>query len=207
MSSDTSSSKTLPSRLDYEQLEPRPGREQILVIDGDGIDALVRLTEAARAAGVDLTGRGRVLYAPDHRGVDRSPEIQALGFTDIHHETDRDALVARLRDLLRGAQMGQRVYAAGSDTLLALAVREVLDAGLPRDAIQTEHCGSTARRVQCVHCKGFTENVTVDPVRCSHCGLHLLVRDHYSRRLGAYQGVCIDAEDPGDVPQAEERFA
>jgi hypothetical protein len=29
------------------------------------------------------------------------------------------------------------------------------------------------------------------------------VRDHYSRRLAAYQGVCIDAEDPGNVPESK----
>ena len=57
--------------------------------------------------------------------------------------------------------------------------------------------------MQCVHCKGITEDVEVDPFQCSHCGLHLFVRDHYSRRLAAYQGVCIDAEDPGNVPPSK----
>ncbi len=55
-------------------------------------------------------------------------------------------------------------------------------------------------------CKGFTENVTTSPVRCSHCGLNFCVRDHYSRRLGAFQGVCIDAEVPGEAPAPEEIF-
>ena len=32
----------------------------------------------------------------------------------------------------------------------------------------------------------------------------LFVRDHFSRRLGAFQGVCIDAETPGDVPEPVE---
>jgi hypothetical protein len=31
----------------------------------------------------------------------------------------------------------------------------------------------------------------------------LFVRDHYSRRLAAYQGVCIDAEDPGNIPEVK----
>jgi dimethylamine monooxygenase subunit C len=60
--------------------------------------------------------------------------------------------------------------------------------------------------MQCVHCKGITEDVTTNPARCSHCGLMLLVRDHYSRRIGAFQGVCIDAEVPGDVPSMEVAF-
>jgi hypothetical protein len=36
--------------------------------------------------------------------------------------------------------------------------------------------------------------------------LHLFVRDHYSRRLAAFQGVNIDAEDKGQIPPAVERF-
>lgn len=79
-------------------------------------------------------------------------------------------------------------------------------AGLPHEAVQMEHRGSTVRRVQCVHCKGITENVRTDPFVCAHCGLNLFVRDHYSRRIAAFQGVCIDAEDPGQVPPAVERF-
>jgi dimethylamine monooxygenase subunit C len=57
-----------------------------------------------------------------------------------------------------------------------------------------------------VHCKGITENVATDPFRCGHCGLNLFVRDHYSRRIAAFQGVNIDAEDPGQVPEPVVRF-
>jgi dimethylamine monooxygenase subunit C len=60
--------------------------------------------------------------------------------------------------------------------------------------------------VQCVHCKGFTENVTATPFVCAHCGLNLFVRDHYSRRLGAFQGVCVDAEEPGVLPPVEDLY-
>ena len=42
---------------------------------------------------------------------------------------------------------------------------------------------------------------------CSGCGLSLLVRDHFSRRIGAFQGVCIDAEVPGTAPPPEAVFA
>ncbi|MEI9901745.1 MAG: dimethylamine monooxygenase subunit DmmA family protein [Hyphomicrobium sp.] len=56
-------------------------------------------------------------------------------------------------------------------------------------------------RVQCVHCKGFTENVVASPVKCAQCGLTLAVRDHYSRRYAAFIGVCVDAEVPGEIPE------
>ena len=90
--------------------------------------------------------------------------------------------------------------------VVANGTREAMEAGLPFEAVQTEHRGSLSRRVQCVHCKGITENVKTDPFQCSHCGLHLFVRDHYSRRLAAFQGVNIDAEDKGQIPPAVERF-
>ena len=102
--------------------------------------------------------------------------------------------------------MGLQIYAAGTDGLMGQVQREVGAAGLPHTALQMEHRGSLARRVQCVHCKGITENVVHDPFQCSHCGLHLFVRDHYSRRHAAFQGVNIDAEDPGSVPASVERF-
>ena len=99
-----------------------------------------------------------------------------------------------------------KIYLTGTEGMMGQVLRDAMDAGLPYQSIQTEHRGSTVRRVQCVHCKGVTENVRTDPFQCSHCGLHLFVRDHYSRRIAAFQGVNIDAEDPGEVPPAVERF-
>ena len=102
--------------------------------------------------------------------------------------------------------MGLRVYLSGTEGLIGLAMQAALDAGIDHSSIQTEQRGSLARRVQCVHCKGVTENVTTQPVTCSHCGLLLFVRDHYSRRLAAFQGVCINAEDPSERPETEELY-
>ena len=102
--------------------------------------------------------------------------------------------------------MGLQLYLAGTEGLIGQGQYEAMAAGIPYRSIQTEHRGSLARRVQCVHCKGITESVRTDPFACVHCGLHLFVRDHYSRRIAAFQGVNIDAEAPGTVPPAVERF-
>jgi predicted RNA-binding Zn-ribbon protein involved in translation (DUF1610 family) len=85
-------------------------------------------------------------------------------------------------------------------------MRETIDFGVDYKSIRNEHRGSEARRVQCVHCKGITEDVKTSPYKCTHCGLNLLVRDHYSRRLAAFQGVSIEAEEPGTAPPPEELF-
>ena len=114
------------------------------------------------------------------------------------------ALTAGLFSLGASAQPGPGPGGGmGGMTQVAAAAQA---AGLVYEAVQMEHRGSLARRVQCVHCKGVTENVTHDPFVCSHCGLNLFVRDHFSRRLAAFQGVNIDAEDPGLVPESVERF-
>jgi hypothetical protein len=112
----------------------------------------------------------------------------------------------RLKQTLTNAHMGLRVYLAGTEGLIGQAMQVALEAGIDHTSMQTEHRGSLARRMQCVHCKGITENVTTQPATCSHCGLLLLVRDHYSRRFAAFQGVCINAEDPSENPLKEEVF-
>ena len=62
-----------------------------------------------------------------------------------------------------------------------------MNAGIPHTAIQTEHRGSVARRMQCVHCKGITEDVETGSFRVLSLWTELFVRDHYSRRLAAFQ--------------------
>jgi ribosome maturation factor RimP len=42
------------------------------------------------------------------------------------------------------------------------------------------------------------------PVICAGCKRPLLVRDHFSRFLGAYVGVQINAEDPTEEPATKE---
>ena len=74
-----------------------------------------------------------------------------------------------------------------------------LEAGIDHTSIQTEHRGSLARRMQCVHCKGITENVTTQPATCSHCGLLLLVRDHYS-------GASRPSRASASMPRIAARF-
>lgn len=114
--------------------------------------------------------------------------------------------IQRLKGVLAGAHMGARIYAAGTETLIGFAVQLAQEFGMDARAVLTEHRGTRARRVQCVHCKGFTENVTTNIVTCAHCAAHLLVRDHYSRRLAAFQGVCVDAEVSGELPDIVEVF-
>jgi dimethylamine monooxygenase subunit C len=115
-------------------------------------------------------------------------------------------LLNRLHINLVNAKMGMRLYISGTEGFIGQAMKVALDQNIDFNSIRTEHRGSTARRVQCVHCKGITDDVKTSPFKCTHCGLDLLVRDHYSRRLAAFQGVCIDAEERGTAPPPVEMF-
>ncbi len=195
----------IKSRPVYGELEPRPGSAHLVVADGEGAGAVRDLVAHAvdRAA---MLARMHIMYAPGPNGTDEAASLQALGAAQFYRAPTIAAMLPRLRRVLQDAHMGTQFYLTGTEGLMGQAEREIMQTGFPVAAIQKEHRGSTVRRVQCVHCKGITENVRTDPFKCSHCGLNLFVRDHYSRRLAAFQGVNIDAEEPGRVPPAVERF-
>ena len=194
------------SRPVYGELTPRPGSGHLFVADGEGAEAILDLFQKAGAQASSLLEKSHIIYTPGPNGTDLGARLEALGAAQYHRSPSFASAQSRLKKVLADAHMGLQIYLAGTEGLMGQAQRDVIEAGLPHEAVQTEHRGSTVRRVQCVHCKGITENVRTDPFKCSHCGLHLFVRDHYSRRLAAFQGVNIDAEDPGQVPDAVERF-
>ncbi|WP_020181414.1 dimethylamine monooxygenase subunit DmmA family protein [Methylopila sp. M107] len=179
-------------------------RRHLVAAEGEGalaaLDAFVEAGDAMAATTVVYTPGGSA-------GEDHAAKLAALKPDALHVMPTVETALIRLNGLLATAQMGTRLYAAGVEGFVGQVVAAGIEHGVEPYSIRTEHRGSLARRVQCVHCKGFMENVTVSPIDCAHCGVPLLVRDHYSRRLGAFQGVSIDAEAPGDVPPAEELYA
>lgn len=181
------------SRPRYAPLEPRPCRSALMICDAPGSAALAALFAAAP----DLGPKAQVLHLGD------APALAGSGAVLVR-VGNTAALDAAIDRALAGAGMGLQAFLAGSAGLIGQAQARLLAAGLPGGAIQADHCGPPARRMQCVHCKTIAENVATDPYTCPGCGRALLVRDHYSRRLGAFQGVCIDAETPGEVPDPVE---
>ncbi|MCC5954475.1 MAG: hypothetical protein JJU07_00135 [Natronohydrobacter sp.] len=192
---------SIASRPVYGTLKPRKGTQHLMIADGAGAEALLDLVASAP----EIMAQAHVIFIS--RGSDtHSEKLRAAGPAILHVGPSYPATVQRIRRVLQDTVMGAQIYLAGTEGLIGQAMNEALQAGIPLAAIQTEHRGSVARRVQCVHCKGITEGVMTDPFVCSHCGLNLFVRDHYSRRLAAFQGVCIDAEDPGEVPDPVELY-
>ncbi|MBE1285077.1 MAG: hypothetical protein GJ676_17325 [Rhodobacteraceae bacterium] len=194
---------SITSRPVYGELEVRPGKHHLMIADAEGAEAILGLASSAPA---DLWAQTHIIYIPKSTGETYTGDLRALNPAQMYVGPSYEAAKQRIEDTFAKAHMGLQVYLTGTEGLMGQAMAAAIAAGIPHTAIQTEHRGSTARRMQCVHCKGITEDVTTDPFVCSHCGLNLFVRDHYSRRLAAFQGVCIDAEDPGNVPPQVEVF-
>jgi predicted RNA-binding Zn-ribbon protein involved in translation (DUF1610 family) len=187
--------ESIRSRPLWGTLEPRPGLHHLMIADAEGAEAILDVATPELMAGAHI-----IFIA---KGTDYGDQLRGLNPAQYYEGPSYEASASRIQRVLQDAKMSTQVYLAGTEGLMGQAMRECTNAGIPFTAVQTEHRGSTARRMQCVHCKGITEDVETDPFVCAHCGLNLFVRDHYSRRLAAYQGVCIDAEDPGNVPEAK----
>ncbi|PDT26388.1 hypothetical protein CO660_27960 [Rhizobium sp. L9] len=195
----------IKSRPVYRGLTIQPrARRHIFALEGEGAKALL---DQQPALDDTALSRSEILYvARGSQGSGLDESLRRLGADMFFTAPTIATLLFRLKGSLATAHMGTRLYISGTEGFIGQAMLVALDYGMDHASIITEHRGSLARRVQCVHCKGITDDVTTSPFACSHCGLTLLVRDHYSRRLAAFQGVNIDAEEPGSAPQPEELF-
>lgn len=108
---------------------------------------------------------------------------------------DPDRLKAGLLGALAAEAVGTRLYVCGDESFLwrirGIAVR----AGLQDDELELIRVGSR-RQLYCVHCSTLQEISDETEIVCAKCRVRLMVREHFSRRLGAYMGVCIDPDHP-----------
>ncbi|QPC94261.1 dimethylamine monooxygenase subunit DmmA family protein [Mesorhizobium sp. INR15] len=195
--------KSIISRPVYGTLSPQLGRHHLFVADAEGARAI---SDMAAKAPAGFFTDAHIIYIAGSGSEANVVALEALGPAQFYQGPSFASALPRLKQTLTNAHMGLRVYLAGTEGLIGQAMQAALEAGIDHTSMLTEHRGSLARRMQCVHCKGITENVTTQPAACSHCGLLLLVRDHYSRRIAAFQGVCINAEDRSEIPPIEEAF-
>jgi len=182
------------------------GRYHLMLGMGPGADALLRvlaeIQSSARAALRDT----RVLLVPDDGASLTTVAFDHLGAGSVNLFPDTASLLGAFRLLLDESLMGTRLYVAGPESFIGLAMKIALEFDLNKDEIRAEEVGTLARRVYCIHCRATTENVRTNIVTCAGCARWLLVRDHYSRRLAAYMGVMADAEAPGELPPIKEVY-
>jgi predicted RNA-binding Zn-ribbon protein involved in translation (DUF1610 family) len=194
----------IKSRPVHGRLTPDAhAKSHMVAAEGEGARAVL---DFAAEAPAEALSRTTILYAAGGSGDTHAAALRALSVDYLHEFPTIPTLLVRLDGALATAKMGTRLYVSGSEGFIGQVIQRAMAHGVDHRSIITEHRGSLARRIQCTHCKGIMDGVTANIVRCAHCGLNLLVRDHYSRRLGAFMAVCADAEAPGSLPPVEHIF-
>lgn len=194
------SDQGIKSRPKYQSLVPMPSaRHHLLVVEGAAVpaEALGEGVDAAAFEVWTVAGRSAVPGGPMMEGAPGSVRT----FRSVPH------LLSALEERLGRETMGLRLYGAGTEPFLWDVFGLAMAAGLGRQETQFAQVGTGARRIYCVHCRTVMEKVTTSIVPCAGCGAPLFVRDHFSRRLSAFMGVQVDAEVPGEVPEAEELYS
>ncbi len=180
------------------------GRYHLMLGMGPGADALLRVLAEIQGSALPALQKTRVLLVPDAGAPLMTVPFDHLGLGLVSLFTDTASLLDAFRLVLGESLMGTRLYVAGPESFIGLAMKIALQFDLNKDEIRAEEVGTLARRVYCIHCRATTENVRTNVVSCTGCARWLLVRDHYSRRLAAYMGVMVDAEAPGELPPIKE---
>ncbi|WP_462402510.1 dimethylamine monooxygenase subunit DmmA family protein [Pseudomonas sp. Marseille-QA0332] len=193
----------IKSRPVYDRLQPMAGGLRHLVAgQGSGGAAMLRLIEEMSPA---QRQNSTLLYSTESfSGHDHLQALQATEAARLEVFPTNQALIQALGERLKAAHMGLRLYLSGSESFIGTAMQAANAVDLTRDEVLREHSGTLVRRVWCAHCDTYTENVTHRVFTCPGCQLDLVVRDHYSRRLAAFQGIKADGEVPGELPAAEE---
>jgi hypothetical protein len=102
----------------------------------------------------------------------------------------------RLTDALGQCTVGSHLYIAGDEAFVWRIHALARNAGLQDDEIDMTVSVAGLRTVYCVHCGLSQPGTTHDSLHCSGCRVLLEVREHFSRRLGAYIGVCANPDQP-----------
>ncbi|MET1086508.1 MAG: dimethylamine monooxygenase subunit DmmA family protein [Arthrobacter sp.] len=193
----------IKSRPVYDALTPMvSGLNHLAAGQGSGGKPLVRLLGEMSP---DQLAATTVLYSTESfTGKNYLVDLQQFNVCDLVVFPKNDDAVRGLDAFLATAKMGTRLYISGSEGFIGTSMQVATAYGMNRDEVLREHAGSFVRRVWCAHCGHYSENVTHRVFTCLGCELDLIVRDHYSGRLAAFQGVKADSEVPGELPENEE---
>lgn len=131
-----------------------------------------------------------------HLEID-SDDIMALDslrtdekFQVITHKPQHGITHAMLNTLNKSS-MGTVVYFSGDEVFIWSMVKLAKNSGITDDKIILNRCGSK-RNVYCAHCSTINIADYSSIIQCNTCGTSLFVRNHFSRRMGAYLGVRAD---------------
>lgn len=181
-------------------LEWAPAQTHLLVADETGLPALERLLSLEPPLS-QVPVQIRLLCSQNAIG-----SVSGFEGYSVEFRPDDQGFGEELLALLSDSPNATRLYVAGSESFLAFVRRVVRQSGFADGTITEELTGSGARKAQCVHCKTVYRDILYRVFDCPRCEVPLIVRDHYSRRIGAYQAVVLHMSDPNLPALRRERF-
>jgi hypothetical protein len=148
------------------------------------------LTATAHLLVTQGTGRDDFTALALQLGKDRLTHLALPDFPNLA------ALQLALDAQLKDARVGLRLDLRGDEAFVWPLHALARAAGLQADEILMSSDPDGTRRVFCVHCATCQPATSAGHLTCAQCGVVLEVRRHFSQRLGAYLGVCADADQP-----------
>ena len=174
----------------------------LAIAQGDGGMALLKLFQLKHPKQPIA-----VLYANDANSkIDYAKTLNKVVPEGLQLLNTEQEALHTLNNILPNMRMGLRLYVAGTEGFIWSASESAKKFGIEDADIMKELTGTLARSVYCVHCKAITHDIKTNVGQCVGCERMLFVRDHFSRRLGAYMGLMVDAESPGELPEIEEIY-
>lgn len=109
-----------------------------------------------------------------------------------------EAVLYALTQYLSQAKAGVHSIVVGNETFIWKIQRSLTQLGcLKEEFTQILHAdGQPKKQVYCVHCGHQQITQEKEYCTCEQCKVLLMIRTHFSQRLGAYMGVCANAHQP-----------
>jgi predicted RNA-binding Zn-ribbon protein involved in translation (DUF1610 family) len=193
---------TIKTKPEYDSLAwNQKATRHVVISEGKGAVSVVKLFQKLRPlTPIDL------LCIDDTDSKIYNGIIENLLPKGIDMHDSQHSVLTALSEKLSHYYMGTQFYVAGREAFIWAVVDVLKQVGVQDKNVMKEVSGTLARSVYCVHCKTINQYVTHSIHTCTSCGLNLIVRDHFSRRMGAYMGYMVDAEEPGNIPESEEVY-
>ena len=104
-------------------------------------------------------------------------------------------LLNSITDELKQEKAGIHIIISGDESFLWMVQQCVVQSGCLKEELSLVLDGSVEPKIKniyCVHCGHLQKTVADDYCACEHCHVELMIRSHFSERLGAYMGVCAN---------------
>ncbi|WP_180114097.1 dimethylamine monooxygenase subunit DmmA family protein [Acinetobacter sp. YH12063] len=126
-------------------------------------------------------------------------KLQVLSLPDAADESFAH-FCNQVQASLQQAKAGMHTVICGDESFMWMMQQCAVRSGSLKEEISLLLEGgirqAQMKKVYCVHC-GHTQKTSADDFcACANCQVELLIRSHFSERLGAYMGVCANAHQP-----------